>query len=103
MTLRTLTREELKSDNKNTEYILGIDVARSESKANNQSSIAVLKLKRNKNNKITLISLVNIINISNAMTFSAQAMEVKKTKILYNAKMSIIDSNGVGKFCPFIQ
>jgi ribonucleoside-diphosphate reductase alpha chain len=96
MTLRTLTREELKGDGK-SEYILGIDVARSESKANNQSSVAILKIKRNKNNKITLISLVNIINISNALTFSAQAMEVKKIKYHYNAKIGIIDSNGLGK------
>ena len=93
LTLRTLTKEEFKSDGK-SEYILGVDVARSEHKANNQSSIAVLKLKRNKNNKITLIKLVNIVNVSNMLTFQAQAMEVKKAKLAYNAKVVIIDSNG---------
>jgi len=96
LTLRTLTKEEFKSDGK-SEYILGVDVARSESKANNQSSIAVLKIKRNQNNKITFIKLVNMINVSNMLTFQAQAMEVKKVKLLYNAKVVIIDSNGLGK------
>jgi ribonucleoside-diphosphate reductase alpha chain len=99
MNLRVISTPEFKSDGK-SEYILGIDVARSESKSNNQSSVAVLKLFRNKNQKITLIGLVNIINISNALTFSAQAVEVKKIQALYRAKCAVVDSNGLGKLLP---
>lgn len=99
MSLRTLERAELKGDGK-SEYVLGIDVARSEDTSNNQTSIAVLKIKRNKNNRVSNIQLVNIINISNALNFNAQSVEVKRVRKLYNAKVLVIDSNGIGKNLP---
>jgi hypothetical protein len=93
--LRTLSKPELQGDGKST-YILGVDVARSQSKNNNQSSIAVLKIKRNKEQKILKISLVNLINLPNGLNFTAQAIEVKKIKKLYGAKAVVVDINGVG-------
>lgn len=93
--LRTITNPELKSDGK-SEYILGVDVARSEDTSNNQSSVAVAKIRRNKNNKIMSIDLVNIINISNALSFKIQAIEIKKLKKSYNAKAVCLDTNGLG-------
>jgi ribonucleoside-diphosphate reductase alpha chain len=96
MNTRILVKSELKGDGK-SEYVLGVDVARSEDTSNNQTSIAVVKIKRVKGGRISTMSLVNIINVSNALNFSAQAVEVKRTKHLYNAKAVIIDSNGIGK------
>jgi ribonucleoside-diphosphate reductase alpha chain len=95
MELRTLISPELKSDGK-SEYILSMDVARSMSKNNNQSSIAVLKIKRNKSMKITKIQLVNIINLPNGLNFEAQSVILKRAKKIYNAKIAVVDINGLG-------
>ncbi|MBW3021061.1 hypothetical protein KY334_07230 [Candidatus Woesearchaeota archaeon] len=95
MNTRTLVKSELKGDGK-SEYILGVDVARSEDTSNNQTSVAVIKIKRAKGGRITQLPLVNIINISNALNFNAQAVEVKRIKKLYNAKVVIVDTNGLG-------
>jgi ribonucleoside-diphosphate reductase alpha chain len=95
MELRTLVSPELKSDGK-SEYVLSMDVARSMSKNNNQSSIAVLKIKRNKSLKITKIQLVNIINLPNGLNFEAQSVILKRAKKIYNAKIAVVDINGLG-------
>jgi intein/homing endonuclease len=95
MELRTLSTPEFKGDGKST-YIISVDVARSQSKNNNQSSIAVLKIKRSKNDKITKIALVNLINLPNGLNFTGQAIEVKRVRNLYNAKTVVIDANGLG-------
>ena len=95
MATRTLKNPEYKSDGK-SEYILGVDVARSQDKGNNQTSIAVLKLKKNSSDRLKNASLVNIINVSNSLNFTAQAVEVKRAKNLYDAKVLILDTNGLG-------
>lgn len=95
MDLRTLIKSELKAVN-NGEYIVSVDVARSESTANNQCSVAVLKIKRNSSGKISVVQLVNLINIPSILNFQAQAQEVMKVKNLYNAKAVIVDGNGLG-------
>lgn len=95
LNLRTLTKPESKAD-KDAEYFMGVDVARSVETGNNQSSVAVGKVKRNKNGKITQIMLVNIYTLSNLLNFTTQAVEVKKIRKLFNAKMVIVDSNGLG-------
>jgi len=99
LSLRTIVKAELKGDGK-SEYFLGVDVARSADTSNNQTSIAVVKIKRHKNNRVKEMSLVNIINVSNALNFNAQAVEVKKAKDLYDARVVLVDSNGLGKFLP---
>lgn len=93
--LRTLSSPEFKGDNK-SEYIISVDVARSSSQNNNQTSISVLKLKRNKDGKILKIYLVNLINLPNGLNFTAQSIEVKRIKNLYDAKVVVVDTNGVG-------
>ena len=95
LSLRTLTKPENKFDG-SSEYYLGVDVARSIDSSNNQSSVVVAKVKRNKNGKITNIMIPNIFTISNALSFNAQAIEVKKIKNAFKAKVVIVDSNGLG-------
>lgn len=95
LSLRTLTKPENKFDG-SSEYYLGVDVARSIDSSNNQSSVVVAKAKRNKNGKITNIMIPNIFTISNALSFNAQAIEVKKIKNAFNAKVVVVDSNGLG-------
>lgn len=97
MNCRTLTSPISKSLNNDEEYYLGVDVARSQKTSNNQSFIAVVKVNRTKDkSKIVSMDLVNLINIPNIMNFTAQACEVKKYKMLYNAKAVVVDGNGLG-------
>lgn len=97
MNCRTLTSPISKSSNNDEEYYLGVDVARSQKTSNNQSFIAVVKVNRTKDkSKIVSMDLVNLINIPNIMNFTAQACEVKKYKMLYNAKAVVVDGNGLG-------
>lgn len=96
LALRVLSKPELKGDGK-SDYYVSMDVSRSNKSSNNQSSIAVLKTKRNKEERIVNIQLVNLINLPNGLNFTGQAIEFKRVYKLYNAKMAISDENGVGK------
>lgn len=96
MSCRTLEEPILKSENSNDEIYLGVDVARSEKKTNNQSSIAVGKVIRNNENRIIDVQLINLIHMSNTLNFTRQACIIKKTKERYNAKMVVVDENGLG-------
>lgn len=91
---RTLTAPMFES-NKDDEIIMAVDVARSQNSANNQSSIAVVRLKRNERGRISAIELVNIFNISNTLNYTNQAIIVKRTKNKYNAQMVVVDGNGL--------
>lgn len=95
MELRTIPKPDLKPD-KNYEYIVSMDVSRSSSDANNQSSIAVLKFKKSSKGNVTNIKLVNLINLPNGLNFTAQTVELKRIANLYDAKVVIVDANGVG-------
>lgn len=94
---RVLTKAILEC--KDRETYIGVDVARSQDTTNNQTSIVVIEAIRNKNGKITHLDCINLINISNALNFDAQAIEVKRVKKLYNAKVVVVDANGVGSGC----
>ena len=96
MDLRVLSKAELIGQ-KNGEYYIGVDVARSESSSNNQCSVAVLKVKRNDEGRINVIQLVNIINIPSILNFKVQAQEVMRIRNNYHARMVIVDGNGLGK------
>lgn len=96
MKLRTLPSPDSEFDGK-SDYYVSMDVARSQKTSNNQSSIAVLKVKRNKDERITSIQLVNIINLPNGLNFTGQAIEFKRIKNTYNARKAISDENGLGK------
>lgn len=93
---RVLKSPVIKSTDDEDEYYIGVDVARSQSTANNQSSIAVIKVKRNRLGKILHMDVVNAINVSNTMNFTAQAIMIKKIKKMYNARMVVVDTNGLG-------
>jgi ribonucleoside-diphosphate reductase alpha chain len=95
MDLRTLTSVETKAA-KNGEYVLSMDVARSEKDSNNQSSIAVLRIIRSKTNKIKQIKVVNLINLPNGLNFTGQTIELKRIAKIFNPKRIIIDGNGLG-------
>jgi hypothetical protein len=95
LALRSLAQSELVGA-PDGEYILGIDVARSVVTGNNQSSVVVMKIKRNKNNRVGHILLVNLFTLSNILNFTAQAVEIKKIKRRFHARMVIVDSNGLG-------
>lgn len=84
-------------ENENDEEIyLGVDVARSENTANNQSSVAVVRVRRNGMGRIQYLDLVNVVNISNTKNFTTQALEIKRLKYRYKALMAVVDSNGLG-------
>ena len=97
MNCRSLTKPILSSTNKDDEFYLGVDVARSQNTSNNQSFISVIKVNRTKDkSKIVSMDLVNLINIPNILNFTAQACTIKKYKKLYNAKAVVVDGNGLG-------
>lgn len=95
MDLRVLPKAEVKGE-KDSEYYIGVDVARSSKTTNNQTSISIIKVKRGKNEKVKHLQLVNLINLPNGMNFTGQAIAVKKIKKAFNAVKVIIDSNGLG-------
>ncbi|MEM4995007.1 hypothetical protein WKH56_20795 [Priestia sp. SB1] len=95
MKLRVLPKPDIKPD-KNYEYLISMDVARSSSDANNQSSIAVLKFKKGKRGQVINIKLVNIFNLPNGLNFNAQTVELKRIAKLFNPKIVVVDSNGIG-------
>ena len=96
MNCRTLTEPILMSTSETDEFYLGVDVARSQKKSNNQSSIAVGKVIRGSDGKIEEVQLANIIHISNMLNFSTQACIVKRVMKRYCAKAAIVDGNGLG-------
>ncbi len=97
MNCRTLTTPMVNYNKLDEEFYLGVDVARSQKSTNNQSSIAVGRVIRNKeSNRIMSIEIPNIITVSNVLNFSAQACLVKKTKNKFLAKAVIVDGNGLG-------
>ena len=97
MICRILTAPMINFNKLDEEFYLGVDVARSQKTSNNQSSIAVGRVIRNKeSDRILSIEIPNIITVSNAMNFSAQACLVKKTKKNFLARAVIVDGNGLG-------
>lgn len=96
MECRSLTNTQI-SAKSGDEYYLGVDVARSQNTNNNQSSVCVAQVKRNKDKtRIISIDIVNIINIPNIMNFTAQACIIKQIKQRYNAMGVVVDGNGLG-------
>ena len=91
---RVLEEAVLESDDR--EVYIGVDVARSENTSNNQTSIVVLEVIRNKSMRIKHIDVINLINISNALNFTQQAIEIKRIKKQYHAKFCALDRNGLG-------
>lgn len=110
--LRTLTNSQLScSKDKNgrfalEEYVIGVDVARSNAQSNNKSAIVVLKVIRNKQGVIRQIQLVNLIEPPNGLNFTEQSILVKKVFYQYGGKLDmnksrvkaiVVDGNVIGK------
>ena len=96
--LRTLTHCELKGDGK-SEYMISVDVARSAKTSNNQTSICVGKIRRDRKNLVKKVEIVNIFNLPNGLNFTGQAIEVKRIRERFNTfgnTLVIVDANGIG-------
>ena len=97
MNCRVLETPIMEAQNKDDEYYIGVDVARSENTNNNQSSISIGKVNRNSNTgHMTSVDIVNLLNVSNTINFTNQACIIKRLKKKYNAQMVILDGNGLG-------
>lgn len=109
---RTLNLPELectkdKKDNLEiSEYIMGVDVARSSSDSNNKTAIVVLKIIRNNEGRIRQVRLVNIVTPPNGLNYEEQSIVVKKVFYKYGGNLDltksrvkavIIDSNTIGQ------
>jgi ribonucleoside-diphosphate reductase alpha chain len=79
-----------------SEYVMAVDVARSARAGNCQSSIAVLKLNRYANNRINKMDLVYMLTLPGTMSYTNQAITVKKVKYRFNPNAVVIDNNGLG-------
>lgn len=112
MKARVLSVPELecpKDKNKNyelNEYVIGVDVARSSSDANNKSAIVVLKIIRNQGGSIRQIQLVNITTPPNGLNFEEQSIIVKRVFYQYGGNLDlnksrvkavVIDGNSIGQ------
>ena len=97
MACRVIEYPIMEIQNDNDEFYIGVDVARSENTNNNQSSISVIQVIRNKNtNRIVSLNVVNVLTMSNKLNFTEQACIVKKYKKAYKAKIVVVDGNGLG-------
>lgn len=96
---RTLEQHEVEGE-RGYDYVISVDVARSEKSSNNQSSISVLKIIRS-NNRVVNVDLVNLSTMSNALNFTKQAIEVKRMWHKFNnhgrVVAVLVDGNGLGK------
>lgn len=90
------------------EYVISMDVARSESENNNKTAIFVLKIIRNKNRKIRQVRVVNVITPPNGLNFGEQSALVKRLFYKYGGNLDenksrvkaiVVDANGVGSAC----
>lgn len=85
-------------NNEKDEIYIAMDVARSQSKANNQSAYVIGRVIRSKTtNKIINVEIINIIVPENGMDFAKQTILLKRLQTMYNAKKVIIDNSGLGK------
>ena len=88
------------------EYVITVDVARSESENNNKTAIIVLKIIKNSSGRVSQVRVVNIITPPNGLNFSEQSIIVKRLFYQYGGNLDIsksrvkaivIDNNVIGK------
>lgn len=92
--LRTIPKAELRSDGK-SDYYMSVDVARSSKSSNNQTSIMVGKVKRDKKGKINRVQIIYTANLPQGLNFTQQSLYIKKLKYRFDVKMCVIDINGL--------
>ena len=93
--LRTIVKAELKHDGKSSEYFMGVDVALSSKKSNNQTSIMIGKVKRDKRGKVQRVQITYTTNLPNGLNFTQQSLYIKKLKELFKVKVVVVDVNGL--------
>ena len=98
-----------KDKNKNymlNEYVIGVDVARSSSDANNKTAIVVLKIIRNQSGSIRQVQIVNIITPPNGLNYEEQSVIVKRIFYQYGGSLDmsrsrvkavVVDGNTIGQ------
>lgn len=98
-----------KDKNKNymlNEYVIGVDVARSSSDANNKTAIVVLKIIRNQSGNIRQVQIVNIITPPNGLNYEEQSVIVKRIFYQYGGSLDmsrsrvkavVVDGNTIGQ------
>jgi len=88
------------------EYVISVDVARSDEESNNKTAIAILKIIRSQSGVIRQVRVVNIIEPPNGLNFSEQSIIVKKIFYRYGGNLDInksrvkaivVDANTIGK------
>lgn len=93
---QTLTKVEL-SAQRDGEYYVSIDVARSAKDSNNASAVAVLKVRRDSRGKVREIQAPYIAKLPNGLNFKQQAIICKQICYLFNPQALVVDINGLGK------
>ena len=93
---QTLAKVEL-SAQKNGEYYVSIDVARSAKSSNNASAISVLRVRRDARGKVREIQVPYIAKLPNGLNFKQQATICKQICSLFNPEALVVDINGLGK------
>lgn len=97
MNIRTLSKPVFENVDPKREFVLGVDVARSANESNNKTAISVIEEIRSSNGLIKRLKLVNMYLVSNKMDVNGQACIVKRVQKTYNAKMVVVDANGLGR------
>jgi len=92
--LQTLSQAELKGQ-KNGEYYISIDVARSAKTSNNASAIAILRVRRDARGKVREIQAVNLVKLPNGLNFKQQTVILKRLCNLFEPEALIVDINGL--------
>ena len=92
---QTLTKVEL-SAQRDGEYYVSIDVARSAKDSNNASAVAVLKVRRDSRGKVREIQAPYIAKLPNGLNFKQQAIICKQICYLFNPQALVVDINGLG-------
>ena len=93
--LRTLVKPEMKHDGKGSEYFMSVDVARSGRSSNNQTSIMIGKIKRDKRGKVQRVQVTYTTNLPQGLNFTQQSLYIKKIKEQFKVRVVVVDSNGL--------
>ena len=93
---RVLTQAEASAVRGQHDYIIAVDVARSERKQSATTAIAVFKIVDRGNGKYWK-QLVHLETYTKDMHFESQSIYIKEMVEKYKAKMVVIDGNGLGR------
>lgn len=84
------------NDNREHEYYVGYDIARSENTGNNKSALSVIEVFRDERGIVNRANLVYLTLIPNYWTNRQQAIFAKKIYNNFKFRAIIVDGNGVG-------